>query len=497
MNRLKKTTIMIKKILFGFAILASVASCTDDYTDWAQPQANPQQDAVTFGDGSVAPVGVIDFANIPETQEMVQVCTITAPSASAGTYNPEYILTIDGTEYAINTNGEVNAADLQDYITSTFGRRPVEREVEGTVSMWLNDGTSAVKLTSGTFKIKTIPNAPQISEAYYLIGGIEGTSWAVTDTRLQFKHSDKDVYEDPIFTITVPVNTGDTWFAISDKIAMDNFNSTGGEDQLLGCAEGNGNNGMEGIIARRSEIGDNGAFKVTVAADEDVEMIRITLNMMDYSYKIQKLPPLRYYYVVGTPSWDADKAYKSMFYTLDSKNYTFTTKWNGAWDLKIWDIDNLENWDNAWGTSIDGDGSASGSLINTGAQSFQSPEAGFYTLSINKKDMTYTWTRLDNQSPTEYTSVSLIGDFNSWGGDVDMEQVAAHNWFVEYTVPSNGGLKFRADHGWAVSWGTSDKETAIGDSYYLPIGGDNINVPAGTYQFYLNDITGEWNIVKK
>ena len=34
----------------------------------------------------------------------------------------------------------------------------------------------------------------------------------------------------------------------------------------------------------------------------------------------------------------------------------------------------------------------------------------------------------------------------------------------------------------------------IGDTYYLGIGEKNITVPAGTYDFYLNDITGRWSI---
>lgn len=91
------------------------------------------------------------------------------------------------------------------------------------------------------------------------------------------------------------------------------------------------------------------------------------------------------------------------------------------------------------------------------------------------QDNTYKWTKLDNQSPATYTSVSLIGDFNSWGGDVDLEKLPAidgndsHNWYVRYTVPATGGLKFRADHDWATSWGVdkADKDKAIGDTYHL------------------------------
>lgn len=477
-----------------------MASCGEDFDDWASPQSYPQEDAITIpGYSATAAEGaVIDMTKNPTTVKIVEFSGDELPEGFtlkniriAAT--PEGLEGAKETEIDLADDGTVDATVLSDLTVETFGPRPVQRVFNCKVFVDAVKDGQAVLIKAGTIQVKVTPKAPQISDNYYVIG--EPSQWDPTCATLKFTHSDKDVYEDPIFTITIPVvdndGDGDMWFAITDDITQ----QMNDWSYVFGCAEGNGKNSETGKISRRSSLSDDGSFKIAVA---DAELIRITLNMMDYSYKIEKLSALQYFYVVGTPNgWSADNAYKNMFYTQDATTYTYTTKWTGAWDLKVWDANSLGNWDNAWGTAVDGDGSASGSMINSGAQSFQSPEAGFYTLSINKKDMSYTWTRLDNQNPTEYTSVSLIGDFNGWGGDVDLEQVAAHNWFVEYTVPSNGGLKFRANHAWDTSWGTSDKETAIGDSYYLPIGGENINVPAGTYQFYLNDITGEWNIVKK
>lgn len=105
--------------------------------------------------------------------------------------------------------------------------------------------------------------------------------------------------------------------------------------------------------------------------------------------------------------------------------------------MKIWDSKSIGNWDVAWGTAVDGDGSETGSLINTGSKSFQAPTKNeYYTLTINMNTNTYTWTKLDNQNPTAYTSVSLIGDFNEWGGDVDLtqEEKAPHNWYGRVTI---------------------------------------------------------------
>ena len=43
-----------------------LASCTEDFKDWATPQSNPQGEMVAFGNGSVAAVDVIDLAEIPD-----------------------------------------------------------------------------------------------------------------------------------------------------------------------------------------------------------------------------------------------------------------------------------------------------------------------------------------------------------------------------------------------------------------------------------------------
>ena len=49
---------MTKKILSMIALVASVAACTDDYKDWANPQVVPQPEKVSFADGRTAAYSV-------------------------------------------------------------------------------------------------------------------------------------------------------------------------------------------------------------------------------------------------------------------------------------------------------------------------------------------------------------------------------------------------------------------------------------------------------
>lgn len=211
---------MTKKILSMIALVASVVACTDDYKDWGVPQVVPQPSQVSFADGSITPVSTIDFNSV--TAERVQVCAITAPTASEEGYSPSYTIALGGETFDIAADGTMAASDLQNYVVTNFGRRPVERAVDATVSMWLSNGATTVKTaTSGVFQVKAIPEAPQISQNYYLVGGTQDWAESAKNKTQKFQHSGKDVYEDPIFTIVIDAAEGDTWFAIGDDAACE------------------------------------------------------------------------------------------------------------------------------------------------------------------------------------------------------------------------------------------------------------------------------------
>ena len=452
---------MIKKILFGFALLASVASCTDDYTDWAQPQANPQQDAVTFGDGSVAPVALIDFANIPDGQEMVQVCTITAPTASDEAYVPEYKITLGDNTYDITANGEMSVSDLENYVISTFGRRPSEREMDATINTWVNNGATTVKLTSGAFKITAKPEAPYISQNYYIIG--EPSAWNPTETSLKFVHSGADVYDDPVFTITIPVasavddNPDKMWFAITDDVTL----ASGDWNDVLGCAEGNGNNSEEGKIARRTEIGNDGSFVIDV--DGTAKFIKITLNMMDYTYKIEKLNFGAFFYEIGNDSgWATSNPLYGANFDGKYQGYYYL---NGEFKFKP----NADNWDGDY--EFDGEGK----IADNGGSNCPDPGAGFYQIDVDLVAGTYALTKVE--------TISAIGDFNSWGGDVDLTYNTESGAWEASGVALSGGVKFRMNHEWAISWGGNGS----GDNFdnLTSNNGANLNVAEGTYDIQL------------
>ncbi|MBR0223192.1 MAG: hypothetical protein IJL93_02845, partial [Bacteroidales bacterium] len=95
--------------------------------------------------------------------------------------------------------------------------------------------------------------------------------------------------------------------------------------------------------------------------------------------------------------------------------------------------------------------------------------AGFWKVVLDTEALTITISEGDVWS--------LIGDFNSWGGDVDMTLVDG-KWVSPQTVIS-GGFKIRHNHDWAENMGGT--LVNLGEAFPAVSGGDNISVEEGTY----------------
>ncbi|MBR1538784.1 MAG: hypothetical protein IJ636_04680, partial [Bacteroidales bacterium] len=78
----------------------------------------------------------------------------------------------------------------------------------------------------------------------------------------------------------------------------------------------------------------------------------------------------------------------------------------------------------------------------------------------------------------------VIGDFNSWGGDVVMSEVAPGIWVSDAITVESGGWKVRFDGGWDVNRGGATPE-AVGQFVGAYPGGDNINM-TGTFKVVYN-----------
>ncbi|HRM56961.1 MAG: DUF5115 domain-containing protein [Prevotella sp.] len=457
---------MIKKILLGMTLLMSMVSCTEDYTDWANPQSNPEEEAVAFGNGSVAPVDVINLADV--TGDKVKVASIVAPTSTKDTYTPSFKINFDGQTFDIDADGNMAKADLVNYITGKWGKRPTERDIDATLDAWQSNGSTAAKMaTSETFQVKAIPEAPFIDAAYYLVGdmfnveavgdaaAIDG--WNTVSAKQAFKHSEKDVYDDPVFTITFETTKADQYWKIIPKKNID------ADDLWAPGVVGpkvDGDDSMTGALTN----GDAKAGKIAKAGK-----YKLTINMMDYSYTLEEVNYDPFIYFIGaTDGWtnaeqklalvdDAKGVYTGYLYCADPNGWGNQFKFQrvaGSWDNEI----------NSGAFST-----FSGAATSEGGNISVNAGEGVYYFDVNLGEGTITATKVE--------TMGIIGGFNNWAGDAPMTWNAEEYCFEATNVGVTAdGWKFRVNGDWPINLG--------GSLNNLTAGGDNITVAGNTVKLY-------------
>ena len=355
---------------------------------------------------------------------------------------PESLLQLSDVSVANSTPGTINLADYINEetgiakaipigtVTVKEGAMPANTILKAEVEFSKDaDFANSIVLDAnsleGTNEISVSPtvlqeayfNKVQISPAYYVIGAAGG--WSADGARTQkFQHSDADVYEDPIFTIIVDAGGDDCWFAIGDDTAIDAV-AAGDWTQLFGTK--GASEDLTGTMDRRYNLGGDHSFHVTGA-----KKIRITLDMLEYSYKIEPVNISDAYYLIGGPGeWNAESAMTMQFShsaldVFEDPVFTYTFEGNGGdmW-FAFGDKDAIDavaggTWNKLFGTkgeSTDLSGSFDRRYNLDGDHSFcVDGKAKFYRFQINLADMTYTITPLNFQ---EY--IYEAGVNNDWG----------------------------------------------------------------------------------
>ena len=110
---------MKKIMLFGGLLLSAMTfvACDGDFDDWASPQTNPQEDAITLPGYTAAASGAVDLAAV--TGDSVQVLTLsgTLPDGAVVENTRMELLPADGSSATVTTlevdaEGRVAKADL-------------------------------------------------------------------------------------------------------------------------------------------------------------------------------------------------------------------------------------------------------------------------------------------------------------------------------------------------------------------------------------------------
>ena len=404
---MKKLSLYLSFIVTGLFMVA----CSEDFKDWIDQKTYEPEAAVTIPGFTATPGAPVDLNTAGDSVKLLSINEAALPAGSTLDNLRIVVTPEDGngekiTIKAYDTNGMFPYSELQSAVVTYYGVRPTPRVLNAHAYVNVMRNGEAAYVDIGTFNITITPKAPAISPAYYIVGGPNDWATSAAEKPIKFSHSGADVYEDPIFTaIFDAAASGDTWFAIGDDNACAAIGD-GDWSKLLGIVGGN-SQATEGQLDFRYNMGADNSFCVP----EGPKKIKVTLNMLEYTFKVEAVNIAEAYYLIGGPGeWNAESA-MTMPFSHSTKdviedpvfNYTFASTGGEMWfafgDKEAIDAVGAGTWNKLFGTkgdSKDLSGSFDRRYNLDGDHSFcVDGSAKFYRFTVNMAEMTYTITPLN------------------------------------------------------------------------------------------------------
>ncbi len=458
--------------------LVGMSSCKGDYDDWAGLQTNPEEDAVTIpgftSQTTSSETNPINLNNAQPVKDSVNIATLQVPAEyQYGVTNVRVVLkpTGEGAKstvsktFDLSSNCNMDSATIQQYVSDSYGLKPVPRKFSATVLASAKTGNDYVYVKTGTFDVYVEPKAPVLSEVgYYVVGNVKGNGWNADDTQYKYEFGGASPYDNPEFTIRVPAQE----LTYGDHV----------EFKLLDLAhKGSWNAGT--VLS-----GDGHTTELT---EDDKNPVKTKLfdNTDGKGGNIQFAGTTKQYYIIhvnllGQTVYATAEDIPQLFMT--GANYGWGDKWmeltmvNGNqdlfWTVKYFDKDEQfkfapqAGWDNSFSPVCDGGDQASHFAIDGG--NVKCSKAGWYLLVVDRAKHTFK----------AYTpKVYLMGDTSAdgWGTrtkadlfstpstrDGSFESPALKNnnavriyveipetdwWKAEFGVAANGFIQYRGNSG--------------------------------------------------
>ena len=486
----------MKKISIFSTLLAGVvafSACTPEIEPALPPVSYEPVDSATVAINIVAAeyAQAIDLNSYAADTISAFTIDLSATPALAEGSTMEYTLNmalandmVAPVEVPVIVEGNVAkvlTTDLNTKIQSLFGKRPQPDTFYSQLKALVKcaEGPNFY-IISNVIEATVTPFASPIESAYYLIGDVPGWDMAAAAT-MPFSHSGKDVYEDPIFTLTVTVD-GEKYWKVAPQSAID----SGSWDTVLGNTEADGSTSATGNLADNASCA--GAMKFPEAGN-----YKITLNMEEYSYTVEVVPDVVEYFVVGDFSgWSQTNGQR--LYSVAGAPAQGWLVLNGQ-GANGWKISTQEDWNGInYGAGEEAAAEAATMLLSTddGAGNI-TQYAGFsYEVSFDAANLTLTILRTVD-------TWGLVGSFNEWGSSADIPMALSTEDGMDYlvataTLDAGAEFKIRANSDWAINYG----DAGAGDGT-LAADGSNFKVEeAGDYEvrFYFCAQTPYYTVTK-
>lgn len=438
-----------------------LASCTEDFRDWADPMHNGDEGVKTVA-MSIEKTAAIDYHTLTADSVELFRTTITKEDQADITYDV-VLYNADNTDSLTLTADslcKVTADTLRQAIVKLYGKRPVQRDMKANVSAYINIDGQAVKAVGSTAVAATLAT-PVIEDSYYICGSING--YSKTDLTYKVTNNGGDVYANPKFSVLIPAptdangNRTELKFKLMPASAYENGSADFDKAIAIGPEEGN-EEAENGYFTREN------ASYFTRPATEQAKFYKLDINMDDCYYTITALNFQQYLWMAGDANgWSQqagdilsspnfDGVYQGYMYLTQGgfKFCTSSTDWNGT----------------NYGEGFSTDGGAGNIVI--------SEPNGYYEVNVDLGN--------EKLSLTAISTIGVIGDATAegWNASTPLTYNRSERCWEGTVTFTDGTFKFRANDGWDINWGGSLTD--------LQHGADNIAVTAGTYRvkFYPN-----------
>lgn len=447
----------MKKLSIYITVLlaASLTACNEDFNEGvASPQSYGQEEAagkITFTATGVDPINLGDVE-----EESVAVAVFTAPAVEEEA-SLSYKMKLDNkVTLSVNSDGHVITKDLQDAVAQIYGIRPVERTMKAVLTAYVASGKTVYAAPAEEFELKVTPEAPVIESAYYINGSL---TW---EQDVAFGNTSGDPYANPVFITTVPA-------VITDKAGAQDayFLIKSNFGKSLGAADAD-NDALEGNLVLSETA------KPIKISGGDYKSVKISINMLEGTYKIEKITDAPYLWIPGNHQGWAPSQAPTLFNPEGNKAHWGMSELNGGFKFTAQPY---------WPDGSDDGGTDYGydyfttkeGMTNDGGN--LSLPQGIYYMVVNLDDK-YV-------SATEISSMDIIGTAaGGWESGKELTYDATEKCWTVNTEMTAGEFKLRVNSTWdsGISFGgTLDAPT--------PFSSDNIVMDASgnyTIKFYLN-----------
>lgn len=450
----------MKKIFLLAGLLGAslgFTACDEDFTDWADPQSNAQEDAA--GAVSIVLANGDDATITYDASDSLLYVGKIIPAGTSGATTTSSTADVTVKTLLLNDSYSVpfTAAGDSLFVTKTaldsvvkvayFSQAAVQRttsiKAEGAA---IDASGQAFSATSNAITVLYTPTTdiPAVESAYYLVGDMNG--WNIGSPTALTANDDGTFSA----TVTVPDNC---YFKFFGQTGITNADWDAG----LGYAT-SGHTATSGLLSWTVDGKQPEGLLIETGGD-----YVFTIDPVNLTYTVA-LPYGEFLYLPGNAQgWTPATAPAVRSANMDG-TYTGYALMNG--DFKF---TKARNWDAEYNFTYFT--TLSSNIVQGGGTNLNIADKGYYRFDVDLVNKSVSATQV---------TWGVIGSATAdgWNSDQDMTYNETDDCWEATLTLTAGKIKFRANDAWDINLGGS----ALTD---LTEGGSDLDVSAGTYKIQL------------